>query len=220
MERLGKGDRITAPLGAPALMHAVGQGALAVEIRQGDAATRSALRAVGHWQTEWRVAAERGLLRVLEGGCSVPVGVETSLEEVDASTKSYYSADTFPALTSNSPTLHFSGVLGASEAWPASDAEIKITPRAANLTLRACVTATDGSRHVLYEPGPVVVTSWREAERWGEDCARQMRTIGAGEILNEIEADRKAREAETLRQAQEELQRSSGAGVEPSQPTA
>jgi hydroxymethylbilane synthase len=203
MERLGFGNRITAPLGAPALMHAVGQGALAVEIRQGDAATRSALRAVGHWQTEWRVGAERGLLRVLEGGCSVPVGVETHLEEVEAGEQPHYPADTFPALTVDSPTLHYSGVLAATAAWPTSDAEIKITPRAARLTLRACVTSTDGSRHVLYEPGPVVVTSWREAQRWGEDCARQMRTIGAGEILDEIEEDRKAREAETLRQAQE-----------------
>lgn len=203
MERLGKGDRITAPLGAPALMHAVGQGALAVEIRQGDAATRSALRAIGHWQTEWRVGAERGLLRVLEGGCSVPVGVETAIEEVDATTKAYYPADTFPALTANSPTLHFSGVLGPTEEWPASDSDIKVTPRAATLTLRACVTSVDGSQHVLYEPGPVVVTSWREAERWGEDCARQMRTIGAGEILDEIEEDRKRREVETMLRLEE-----------------
>lgn len=215
MERLGFGNRITAPLGAPALMHAVGQGALAVEIRQGDAATRSALRAIGHWQTEWRVGAERGLLRVLEGGCSVPVGVETSIEEADASSASHYPADTFPALTANSPTLHFSGVLGPTEAWPASDAEISIKPRAASLTLRACVTSTDGSRHVLYEPGPVIVKSWREAERWGEDCARQMRTIGAGEILDEIEEARKAREAETMRQAQEEAAKLAAEAAQP-----
>lgn len=203
MERLGFSNRITAPLGAPALMHAVGQGALAVEIRHGDAATRSALRAVGHWQTEWRVGAERGLLRVLEGGCSVPVGVETHLEEIDAGEKPYYPAATFPPLTADSPTLHYSGVLAPTAPWPASDAEIKITPRAARLTLRACVTSTDGARHVLYEPGRVVVTSWREAQRWGEDCARQMRTIGASEILDEIEEVRMQREAETLRQAHE-----------------
>ncbi|BEJ14810.1 hypothetical protein CspHIS471_0405770 [Cutaneotrichosporon sp. HIS471] len=203
MQRLGFGNRITAPLGAPALMHAVGQGALAVEIRQGDAATRSALRAIGHWQTEWRVGAERGLLRVLEGGCSVPVGVETQLEEVEAGEQPYYPADTFPTLTVNSPTLNYSGLLAPTAQWPASDAEVKPMPRAARLTLCACVTSTDGKRHVLYEPGPVVVTSWREAQRWGEDCARQMRTIGAGEILDEIEEGRKTREAETLRQAQE-----------------
>ncbi|KLT44290.1 hypothetical protein CC85DRAFT_283802 [Cutaneotrichosporon oleaginosum] len=220
MERLGFGNRITAPLGAPALMHAVGQGALAVEIRQGDAATRSALRAIGHWQTEWRVGAERGLLRVLEGGCSVPVGVETHLEEVEGE-KSYYAADIFPPLTVNSPTLHFSGVLAPTAPWPISDADIKITPRAARLTLRACVTSVDGSRHVLYEPGPVVVTSWREAQRWGEECARQMRTIGAGEILDEIEEQRRAREAETLQLAQEAAaQHAEQAEAEPLQATA
>ncbi|WOO78723.1 Porphobilinogen deaminase [Vanrija pseudolonga] len=203
MVRLGAGDRLTAPLEYPVLMHAVGQGALAVEIRQGDVKTREALRKVSHWQTEWRVGAERGLLRELEGGCSVPVGVETTLTELpaDDATPAHYPADTFPAPTSASPTLHFSGILPTTTPLPVDGETPALQTRRVKLDLKACVTSTDGSRHVLYEPGPAVITSWREAERWGEECARQLRTLGASEILEVIETDRKAREASALAKA-------------------
>ena len=33
-----------------------------------------------HRSTDWRCRAERSCLRILEGGCSVPVGAETILE--------------------------------------------------------------------------------------------------------------------------------------------
>ncbi|OCH85612.1 porphobilinogen deaminase [Obba rivulosa] len=78
MVRLGWGARITADLGPPTLLHAVSQGALAIEIRAGDAEAAALLAAVSHWPSEWACAAERACLRVLEGGCSVPVGVHTA----------------------------------------------------------------------------------------------------------------------------------------------
>jgi hydroxymethylbilane synthase len=79
--RLGWKDRISSDIAPPTLFYAVSQGALAVEIRMGDAQSRALCRAITHWQTEWRCAAERACLRVLEGGCSVPVGVNTELVE-------------------------------------------------------------------------------------------------------------------------------------------
>ena len=79
MVRLGLGDRITSDLAPPTLLYAVSQGALALEIRADDEHARSLCRSITHWQTEWRCHAERALLRVLEGGCSVPVGVHTVL---------------------------------------------------------------------------------------------------------------------------------------------
>lgn len=79
MVRLGWGNRITADLVAPLLYHAVGQGALGVEIRAGDAETAALCEALNHRETEWKCRAERALLRVLEGGCSVPVGTHTTL---------------------------------------------------------------------------------------------------------------------------------------------
>ena len=79
MLRLGWQDRISSDIVPPTLFHAVSQGALGIEIRIGDEESRALCRAITHWQTEWRCAAERACLRVLEGGCSVPVGVSTEL---------------------------------------------------------------------------------------------------------------------------------------------
>ncbi|KAK2462307.1 hypothetical protein APHAL10511_005613 [Amanita phalloides] len=79
--RIGMGHRITADLSSPILLHAVSQGALAVEIRSDDAAVRALCARLMHWQTEYQCLAERACLRVLEGGCSVPVGVESALKE-------------------------------------------------------------------------------------------------------------------------------------------
>lgn len=76
---MGWGERITADLSAPVLYHAVGQGALGVEIRAGDTEVAALCEVLNDRDTEWTCRAERALLRVLEGGCSVPVGTHTTL---------------------------------------------------------------------------------------------------------------------------------------------
>jgi len=53
---------------------AVGQGALAIEIRREDSAVRSALAFLDHPETRAAVECERALLNGLGGGCQVPVG--------------------------------------------------------------------------------------------------------------------------------------------------
>ncbi|KAG1749603.1 porphobilinogen deaminase, dipyromethane cofactor binding domain-containing protein [Suillus paluster] len=83
--RLGMGDRVTADLAAPILYYAVSQGALAVEIRTDDQEARELCKMLTHQETQWKCLAERALLRELEGGCSVPVGVSTSLSQIDKS---------------------------------------------------------------------------------------------------------------------------------------
>jgi hydroxymethylbilane synthase len=83
--RLGMGDRVTADLTAPTLFHAVSQGALAVEIRADDQEARELCKSLIHQETQWMCLAERALLKELEGGCSVPVGVSTSLSQIDKS---------------------------------------------------------------------------------------------------------------------------------------
>ncbi|KAJ7688695.1 porphobilinogen deaminase [Mycena rosella] len=83
MVRVGMGARLTADLSPPNFYYAVAQGALAIEIRSDDAAAMELCRRLAHRETEWSCLAERACLRVLEGGCSVPVGVATQLN-VDA----------------------------------------------------------------------------------------------------------------------------------------
>lgn len=61
------------------MYHAVSQGALAIEVRAEDQAAIELCRKISHWETAWTCTAERACLRVLEGGCSVPVGVASEL---------------------------------------------------------------------------------------------------------------------------------------------
>ncbi|KAK2592114.1 porphobilinogen deaminase [Conoideocrella luteorostrata] len=63
------------------MLHAVGQGALGVECRAGDERVLEALRKIEHHETTLACLAERSLMRELEGGCSVPIGVETKWVE-------------------------------------------------------------------------------------------------------------------------------------------
>lgn len=64
----------------PEWLPAPGQGALAVEGRDGDAATRSIVARVERPELRSAVEAERGLLAELEGGCLVPIGAWARLE--------------------------------------------------------------------------------------------------------------------------------------------
>lgn len=80
--RLSLGHRITAPIGPPILYPSVGQGALAIEIREGDDRSQEIIGSLECWKTSWMTRAERMMLKVLEGGCSVPVGCETRLTQV------------------------------------------------------------------------------------------------------------------------------------------
>lgn len=69
--------RITAYLSHPTLLHAVGQGAIGVEIRSSDPEVAELVAPLSHIPTYLCCLAERQLMRTLEGGCSVPIGIET-----------------------------------------------------------------------------------------------------------------------------------------------
>lgn len=79
--RMDFGDRIAQYLESSTegggLLHAVGQGALGIEVRKGDDKVLGALKAVQDTETMIACFAERSVMRTLEGGCSVPIGVET-----------------------------------------------------------------------------------------------------------------------------------------------
>lgn len=72
--RLGWMDRIAAYLDAPAWLPAVGQGALAVVARGDRADVVDRIRTLHDPSSAACTAAERALLRALEGGCQVPIG--------------------------------------------------------------------------------------------------------------------------------------------------
>lgn len=73
LARLGRLDQVSETLSAPAWLPAVGQGALALVMREDDARRRRVAR-LDHATTRASVTAERAFLRTLEGGCQVPIG--------------------------------------------------------------------------------------------------------------------------------------------------
>ena len=72
--RLGLGHRITAVLSPPDFWPAVGQGALALQIRADDDTLREAIAPLDDAASRLAVAAERGCLAQLSAGCLAPVG--------------------------------------------------------------------------------------------------------------------------------------------------
>lgn len=81
LKRLGLGHRIAAVLSVDHCVPAPGQGALAVELRSDDAATRALVGAIAHPDASATVAAERALIAALGGGCQLPVGALATIED-------------------------------------------------------------------------------------------------------------------------------------------
>jgi hydroxymethylbilane synthase len=80
LERLGKTDWLRERLDPKEFCPAAGQGALALETRQDDAATMEAVAFLDHADTRFAVTAERAALAALGGGCQVPIGVHCRLK--------------------------------------------------------------------------------------------------------------------------------------------
>jgi hydroxymethylbilane synthase len=80
LQRMGWQDRIAETLDPQVMAPAVGQGALAIEIRAADEATREILGSLNDPATAVTTAAERALLRALGGGCQVPLGAHARLD--------------------------------------------------------------------------------------------------------------------------------------------
>jgi hydroxymethylbilane synthase len=73
LKRLGKEQHITAFVETHEMLPAVAQGAICIEIRSDDAATRDLLKAIHHEETALCVAAERAFLAELDGSCRTPI---------------------------------------------------------------------------------------------------------------------------------------------------
>ena len=80
LQRLDMSDRIHQVIPDEISFHAVGQGALGIECRTDDPEILDLLKALEHPETRDRCYAERAFLRELEGGCQVPIGVNTHIE--------------------------------------------------------------------------------------------------------------------------------------------
>lgn len=79
VHRLGLASRITEYFAPEQLCSAVGQGALAIEIRGDNERMQKVVAPLDHAATHRAVLAERAMLRHLGGGCQVPIAAHATL---------------------------------------------------------------------------------------------------------------------------------------------
>jgi len=73
LRRLGLADKASSICETDDMLPAVAQGAIGLEIRDDDEATRAALAPINDRETEIRLSAERAFLAVLDGSCRTPM---------------------------------------------------------------------------------------------------------------------------------------------------
>ncbi|MDP2335335.1 MAG: hydroxymethylbilane synthase [Bacteroidota bacterium] len=80
LQRLGLEEYITEIIDPEVLMPAVSQGAIAIETRQNDPEIDFLMAKLNHTETWNTVIAERAFLAHLQGGCQVPLGCYSKVE--------------------------------------------------------------------------------------------------------------------------------------------
>ncbi|KAL8664606.1 MAG: hypothetical protein Q9202_002876 [Teloschistes flavicans] len=186
------------------MLHAVGQGAIGLEIREGDEWVsgllegREGSKGVVVSRVSWECQAERSLLRTLEGGCSVPVGVSCSWEEV-GNTRAAVSIDsTSETNQSTSETSERTAkVVPGTNDTPSqahtfplpiiSPSDLQMS--AGTLHIRASVTSVDGTECVSTSHRQYVSND-QQADEAGWEVARCLVEGGAGRILEAIGLNR------------------------------
>ena len=222
LQRLGMLDRVSNFLSRDngGMLHAVGQGALGIEVRKGDARVAELLSRIGCERTTRQTLAERSLMRTLEGGCSVPIGVETEwvkksnfmaegsgigvkpAEDYHALSGVATSApenSTAPPPSQNSPP----GPLGTQAVPNAQTPNITTSPLAPSVSPRDgehdqfsdelimnAVVSSLDGTEVAEVDARKIISSNQEADQFGRDVARMLVDRGAEKILKEIELNR------------------------------
>jgi hydroxymethylbilane synthase len=74
VERLNLSKYISSIIPLSQILPAVGQGALGIEIKENNQLAYEMVQKINHENTSIEVRAERSLLKILEGGCQVPIG--------------------------------------------------------------------------------------------------------------------------------------------------
>ncbi len=80
LKRLGFESRIHQIIPSEISLHAVGQGALGIECKSDDKKVLEIIKVLEDKPTSQRCLAERAFLRELEGGCQVPIGVNSNID--------------------------------------------------------------------------------------------------------------------------------------------
>ena len=164
LARIGYANTVTQVFEPDEMLPAPGQGALAVECRDGEPELAALLATVTDQASLAAVTAERSLLEALEAGCSAPVGA--------------YAAVT-PAGGSGAIGVWAMGVRGYPPGRQSPRGQSVPPGQHVQLRMRAAVISTDGSR-VLRTHG-----SAPGADAWqlGRDLAAELLRSGACDLI-------------------------------------
>jgi len=108
LNRLGLSSRIRSYLNAPEWLSAAGQGAIAIQVRDDDAAVAVIVSRLNHQPTMDATRCERVFLAALDGGCQVPIGA--LMTESDGGRRTLYG---LVAGLDGTPMLRATTVVGA-----------------------------------------------------------------------------------------------------------
>lgn len=181
LDRLGMLHRVSMYLSKSngGMLYAVGQGALGLEIRKDDTKMEDVLKPILCQRSMQAGLAERSLMRTLEGGCSVPIGVETEWVSKKASLTSPESSGAGVGIKPADDYEQLSGIAKGSHSDDLTD----------ELIMRAIVTSLDGQDAVEVEMRQRV-TNIAEADEFGWNVAKRLVEKGAERILEKIQLDR------------------------------
>ena len=166
LQRIELDERIRSELDIDICLPAVGQGALAIECREGDEEVLKLLAPLNDDKARVRLIAERALNRHLQGGCQVPIAAYAVLQMSDAAD------DNNGKSSSKNDSQH-----GNNDAGDV-------------LWLRGRVGQEDGSELLKAEKRLTLTGSQAEQEaqasQLGIEVAEKLLDMGAGDILSAI----------------------------------
>ena len=179
--RSGLDDRLSMKLNTGCdWYHAVGQGALAIEVRSNDESIQELIQPLIHYDTVCEILAERRLMCELEGGCSVPIGVRCDWEQSELKMSgAVFSLDGSQKVVADSKVIfkelpttetmeeHLTG----GDMKSVTDSKLNLT----GLTPPKC---------------PVLLARYKQCVELGAYLAAQLSTKGATDILNAIKSSR------------------------------
>jgi hydroxymethylbilane synthase len=183
LHRVGMAKRITTYLSKDngGMLHAVGQGALGIETRKDDKRVEDLLSRIGCQRTRRQALAERSLMRTLEGGCSVPIGVETTWlpKPMEGSGIGVKPAEDYDKLTGVA-------ISSPESSEPASEGDDGLTDE---MAMSAIVVSLDGSETAEVDSRKMVLNG-EDAEQFGLEVAKLLIDKGADKILERIQLNR------------------------------
>ena len=185
LARLGMTSRITSYLSKAngGMLFAVGQGALGIEIRKDDHRTQELVSKISCQRTTRATIAERSLMRTLEGGCSVPIGVETEW----VSKKTFLDTNAGVGIKPADNYHQLTGAAQASDHHQSTTENDEVTTD--ELVMRAVVVSLDGQEAAEVESRRRI-TNHKQANEFGFDVARLLVEKGADKILEQVQLNR------------------------------